>query len=78
MNATNLEGAADMGGASTQRPASDDTMGNSRSIHLKVATFINAHKILVIPVVLRLMWFYDNWSIDAGQRQVYVPAPGLC
>src|SRR5262245_49997400 len=32
---------------------------------MTVATYINAHKVLVVPVVLGLMWFYDNWSTDA-------------
>lgn len=32
---------------------------------MKISTFINAHKILLIPVVLWLMWFYDNWSMEA-------------
>jgi steroid 5-alpha reductase family enzyme len=31
----------------------------------KVGTFINAHKVLVIPVVLALMWLYGNWSVEA-------------
>ncbi|VTT98859.1 steroid 5-alpha reductase : Uncharacterized protein OS=Microcystis aeruginosa PCC 9717 GN=MICAB_1630003 PE=4 SV=1: DUF1295 [Gemmataceae bacterium] len=31
----------------------------------KVATYINVHKILVLPVVVGLMWYYDNWSTDA-------------
>jgi protein-S-isoprenylcysteine O-methyltransferase Ste14 len=30
-----------------------------------IGTFINAHKILVTPVVLGLMWFYRNWSTEA-------------
>jgi len=32
---------------------------------MKTGTYINAHKALVIPVVLSLMWFYQNWSTDA-------------
>jgi steroid 5-alpha reductase family enzyme len=32
---------------------------------MKISTFINAHKILLIPVVLWLMWYYDNWSTEA-------------
>ena len=32
---------------------------------MKIATFINAHKILVVPVVVGLMWGYDNWSTEA-------------
>ncbi len=54
-----------MSDPATQRPTSDDIADNNRRIRLKAATFINAHKILVIPVVLGLMWFYDNWSTDA-------------
>ncbi len=32
---------------------------------MKIAVFINAHKMLVIPVVVGLMWFYGNWSREA-------------
>jgi len=32
---------------------------------LSIGTFINAHKILVTPVVFGLMWFYRNWSTEA-------------
>lgn len=32
---------------------------------LKTGTYINAHKVLVAPVVLGLMWFYQNWSTEA-------------
>ena len=32
---------------------------------MKISTYINAHKILVVPVVLGLMWFYQNWSTEA-------------
>ncbi len=32
---------------------------------MKVATFINIHKALVTPVVLGLMWFFNNWSTEA-------------
>jgi steroid 5-alpha reductase family enzyme len=32
---------------------------------MKIATFINAHKILVVPIVVGLMWGYDNWSTEA-------------
>lgn len=32
---------------------------------MKIGTYINAHKLLVIPVVLALMWFYRNWSTAA-------------
>jgi protein-S-isoprenylcysteine O-methyltransferase Ste14 len=32
---------------------------------LSIGTFINAHKILVTPVVLGLMCFYRNWSTAA-------------
>lgn len=32
---------------------------------MKVSTAINVHKILVIPVVLGLMLFYNNWSTEA-------------
>ena len=28
---------------------------------MKIAMFINAHKILVVPVVVGLKWGYDNW-----------------
>lgn len=32
---------------------------------MTIATFIKAHKMLVIPVVVGLMWGYDNWSTEA-------------
>ena len=32
---------------------------------MKVAAAINIHKALVIPVVLGLMWFFQNWSTEA-------------
>jgi len=32
---------------------------------MKTSTFINAHKILVSPVVLFLMYYFDNWSTEA-------------
>ncbi|HSB03098.1 MAG TPA: DUF1295 domain-containing protein [Anaerolineales bacterium] len=32
---------------------------------MKTSAFINAHKILVIPIVLGLMWYFDNWSVEA-------------
>src|SRR5262245_42101914 len=32
---------------------------------MKVATAINAHKVIVTPVVLGLMAYYDNWSTEA-------------
>ena len=32
---------------------------------MKTGTYINAHKALVIPVVLSMMWFYQNWSTEA-------------
>lgn len=32
---------------------------------MKIATFINAHKILVAPTVLAMMWAYQNWSTEA-------------
>lgn len=32
---------------------------------MKVATFINVHKILVVPIVVGMMWFYQNWSTEA-------------
>lgn len=34
-------------------------------MQLKVGTYINAHKVLVIPVVLALMWHYHNGSAEA-------------
>lgn len=30
-----------------------------------VGTYINLHKILVIPLVLGMMWIYQNWSTEA-------------
>ena len=32
---------------------------------VKIATWINAHKILVCPAVLSMMWLFDNWSTEA-------------
>ena len=32
---------------------------------MKIATWINAHKILVTPAVLAMMWAYGNWSTEA-------------
>lgn len=32
---------------------------------MKISTYINLHKVLVIPIVLGMMWFYDNWSVEA-------------
>jgi steroid 5-alpha reductase family enzyme len=32
---------------------------------MKVGTAINLHKALVTPVVLGLMWFFNNWSTEA-------------
>jgi steroid 5-alpha reductase family enzyme len=32
---------------------------------MKVATYINTHKALVIPLVVGMMWFYNNWSQEA-------------
>ena len=32
---------------------------------MKTGTYINTHKALVIPAVLSMMWFYQNWSAEA-------------
>lgn len=32
---------------------------------MKTAVYINLHKVLVIPIVLGLMWHFDNWSVEA-------------
>jgi protein-S-isoprenylcysteine O-methyltransferase Ste14 len=32
---------------------------------MKTGTYVNAHKALVIPVVLGMMWFFQNWSTEA-------------
>ena len=32
---------------------------------MKVGTAINIHKALITPVVLGLMWFFNNWSTEA-------------
>lgn len=32
---------------------------------MKIATWINAHKLLVTPAVLAMMWTYGNWSTEA-------------
>src|SRR5262249_25147858 len=65
MNTTNTGVSADMGTSPTERSTSVETTGSNKGIRLKVATYINAHKILVHPVVLGLMWLYDNWSAEA-------------
>jgi protein-S-isoprenylcysteine O-methyltransferase Ste14 len=65
MSTTNAVRSADTGGSYAQRTASEEATSNKRGGRLKVATYINAHKILVFPVVVGLMWYYDNWSTDA-------------
>ncbi|MBI3152880.1 MAG: DUF1295 domain-containing protein [Chloroflexi bacterium] len=32
---------------------------------MKIATFINVHKTLVTPIVLGMMWYFNNWSTEA-------------
>jgi protein-S-isoprenylcysteine O-methyltransferase Ste14 len=32
---------------------------------MKTSAYINLHKLLVVPVVLAMMWFYHNWSTEA-------------
>ncbi|MBV9877833.1 MAG: DUF1295 domain-containing protein [Verrucomicrobia bacterium] len=32
---------------------------------MKIITYINLHKILVAPIVLGLMWYFNNWSTEA-------------
>lgn len=32
---------------------------------MRTSTYINLHKILVIPIVLGLMWYFNNWSVEA-------------
>jgi hypothetical protein len=32
---------------------------------MTIGTFINAHKVLVIPVILGMMWHFQNWSMEA-------------
>ncbi|MDY3559229.1 DUF1295 domain-containing protein [Gemmata sp. JC673] len=65
MNTTDEEGTADVSGAPTRHLASGDATGNTTGNGLKIATYINAHKILVLPVVVGLMWYFDNWSAEA-------------
>jgi hypothetical protein len=56
---------------SLERPASSVsvTLGGhpawKETDAMKIIIYINAHKALVIPVVLGLMWFYENWSTEA-------------
>ena len=38
-----------------------------------VNSVINAHKILVTPIVLALMWYFHNWS---GEAFVYLALHG--
>ncbi|VTR92436.1 steroid 5-alpha reductase : Uncharacterized protein OS=Flavobacterium subsaxonicum WB 4.1-42 = DSM 21790 GN=Q766_07760 PE=4 SV=1: DUF1295 [Gemmata massiliana] len=65
MSTTNAETSADTGGSTAPRPTNERTAGTNRGNGLKVSTYINAHKILVFPVLLGLMWYYDNGSADA-------------
>ena len=32
---------------------------------MKTSAYINLHKILVTPIVLGLMWYFNNWSVEA-------------
>ncbi|RPJ20988.1 MAG: steroid 5-alpha reductase, partial [Chloroflexi bacterium] len=32
---------------------------------MKTSVYINLHKILVTPIVLGMMWYFDNWSVEA-------------
>jgi hypothetical protein len=32
---------------------------------MKTSIYINLHKILVTPIVLGLMWYFGNWSVEA-------------
>lgn len=32
---------------------------------MKTSVFINLHKILVTPIVLGMMWYFNNWSVEA-------------
>ena len=32
---------------------------------MKTSSYINLHKILVTPIVLGLMWYFNNWSVEA-------------
>ena len=32
---------------------------------MKTSVYINLHKVLIIPIVLGLMWYFDNWSVEA-------------
>lgn len=32
---------------------------------MKTSVYINLHKGFVIPVVLGMMWYFDNWSVEA-------------
>jgi hypothetical protein len=42
-----------------------DAAAGSLAMQPKIGTYINAHKVMVVPVVLALMWQYDNWSPEA-------------
>src|SRR5262245_22572705 len=65
MSTKSMESTADAGGPSIQRTAGQESDGGQRNSRLKISTYINAHKILVFPVVVGLMWYYDNWSTSA-------------
>jgi len=32
---------------------------------MKTSAYINLHKVLVTPIVFALMWYFDNWSVEA-------------
>lgn len=65
MNTTNADAPAGAGTSPAERATSAEPAGGSKSHRLKIATYINTHKVLVLPVVVGLMWYFDNWSTAA-------------
>jgi protein-S-isoprenylcysteine O-methyltransferase Ste14 len=50
---------------SASSPVLDDSSPSEEIRGVRIGTVIDLHKALVIPVVLALMWYYHNGSIDA-------------
>ena len=46
-------------------PVLDDSSPREKTHGVRVGDVIDLHKALVIPVVLALMVYYQNWSTDA-------------
>ena len=40
-------------------------VGSNARLIMRTIDYINAHKILVPPLVLGMMWYFNNWSTEA-------------